>query len=465
MPSLAELTTPLTVEQATQVMLDRLAGRGRVIHDGTGAGELSISGAPNAAHDIVVTVASDGGNSVSLSWTIDGTAGGPATFAKSSAPAALGSSGISIALDSGTFAADDTYSFSVAPAVLPTTAWQPGSVPLSLLASEADPLADLSRLIAKIAASGLLETAAGDWLTLLAWNVYGLRKNPATATLGFVRLTNSSTSPQSIAVGQLWLSDAVGHRFTNTLDGTLAASGTLDLPVQAEQLGAGYNVAQGTIVAMVTPLPGVSVTNQVDWLTRSGAVPGTDEESDDLLRQRCRARWSALGIGATVATYRLWARTAEPAVQQVAVIQDVAVPGQVDVYIAGAAGAELSGAIVASVDAYIRPRMPACAGLFVASATAHAISVVGTVYVSTAKMAAAKAAIEAALTGYFNNAPIGGYSTPLAPNVISAEKIVGLITSPDGVIDALVTSPAANVTLGATEVPQPTYSLTYVAVP
>lgn len=465
MPSLAELMAPLTVEQATQVMLDRLSGRGRVTHAGTGAGELSISGAPTAAHDIVVTVASDGGNSVSLTWTIDGTAGGPATFAKSSAPAALGSSGISIALDSGAFAAADTYSFSVAPSMLPTTAWQPGSTPLSLLASEADPLADLSQLIAKIAASGLLESATGDWLTLLAWNVYGLRRNQATPTLGFVRLTNSGSSPQTIAVGQLWLSDAVGHRYTNTAGGTLAASGTLDLPVQAEQLGAAYNVAQATIIAMVTPLPGVSCSNPVDWLTRTGAVPGTDEESDDLLRQRCRARWSALGVGATVATYRLWARTADPAVQQVAVIQDGIVPGQVDVYIAGAAGAPLSGGIVAEVDAYIRPRMPVCTALLVASATAHAITVTATVYVSTAKMAAAKAAIEAALTSYFNNAPIGGYSTPLAPNVISAEKIIGLITGPDGVVDALVTSPTVNVTLGATEVPQPTYSLTYVAVP
>lgn len=450
-----------------QIMLDRQSGRGRVTHVGTGNGQLILSGSSSAVHRIVISVVSDSGNSVSYTWAIDSVAlQGPAIATKDDAPVALtGGDGIEVQFDSGLFVAQDSYSFEVWPVSLPVLAWQRGSVPRSLLESEADPLSELSSLVAMIAAGGLVETASGDWLTLLAKQVYGLDRNPATATIGVIRLSNSGSSAKSFGAGTLWVSDPYGHRYTNLADGTLPSGpSSIDVLFQAENPGQAYNVAHSTITQMVTPLPAVTCTNPVDWLVSSSAVPGSDAENDPLLRQRCRDRWSSIGVGATAATYRFWARTASPVVKTVAVIRDLVNTAQVDVYIAGASGSALSPTIVATVDAYIRARMPLTSGLLVASATAHPFTVSGTVWVSSSKAATAQAAIAAALQAYINNAPIGGYTGSTA-NIISMEKIIGLIAGQDGVVDATITSPLADITLAPTEVPQPTYLLSYLQVP
>lgn len=467
MPSLAELTATPSVSQVRTRMVDRLAGRGRITHTGTGSGQLSISGAPTESHDVEVTIASDTGSGVTFSVAVDGTTTvASASSLKGATYTHVSLAGVSLYFDAGSYTAGDTYEFQIAPSTIPTTAWQPGSTPLALLESEADPISEAFGLVSAVASGGLLEYASGDWLTLLAKQVYGLDRNPATATKGFIRLTNASATPQTIAVGQLWFSDLYGHRYTNTAGGTLAAGPgtTLDLAIQAEQTGASWNVASGQISQMVTPLPGVTCTNPTDWLSRTGAIPGADIESDDLLKQRCRDRWSSLGVAATEATYRFWARSAHPSVQQVAVLREPSSPGTVVVYIAGAGGSQLSFSIGAVVDAYIRERMPLTSNVWVAPATPHSFTVSGTVYVSSAKASATQAAIAAALQAYINNAPIGGY-TGSSSNIISLEKIIGLIAGQDGVVDATITSPTANVVLSPIEVPKPTYSLTYVQVP
>src|SRR5690606_696186 len=100
------------------------------------------------------------------------------------------------------------------------------------------------------------------------------------------------------------------RRFTNLTGGTLSLGGTLDLSWEAEEPGDDYNLANGTLTVMVTPLAGVTVANPDPgtgtWITQTGA----DEESDPELRERCRNKWSTLGTGSTEDSYEFWAKQA-----------------------------------------------------------------------------------------------------------------------------------------------------------
>lgn len=470
MLSLADLVAPKTRDEMLQVLLDRLSGRGRITHVGTGTGTFLFTGSPTAAHSVVIEIVADVGTEVDVNVYVDGALNDGIGWGKDVAGTDPVLPGVEITA-SGTFVAGDTYSFALTAPNFPATSWQIGSVPRSLLEAEADALSDLSQLIANIASGGELDTASGDWLTLLAAQRYGLTRTPATPTLCWLRLTGASgSSPQTIAVGQLWAKSngATGSilKYTNVSGGTLLAGpSTLDMLFLAERPGAIFNApAVGTVNALVTPLPGVTVANPADWLSRAQAIVGTDEESDVLLRQRCRDRWPALGIGDPAAKYRLWARTAAPSVTRVLVAPSSTVPGRVDVTLAGANGSVLSGGVVSAVDAFIRARIFET-DVLVAAAAAHAIPVSGIVYVEAAKLATVQAAALAALNGYFNTSPIGGFATPLSSHVISVEKVYGLITDRDGVVDFAPTAPLADVVLAANEIPaQDLSGLSFVGV-
>ena len=59
---------------------------------------------------------------------------------------------------------------------------------------------------------------------------------------------------------------------------------------------------------MLTTLVGVTATNIDNGSGTWATTQGTDEESDPLLKQRCRSRWAVLGIGANSDWYLYWCR-------------------------------------------------------------------------------------------------------------------------------------------------------------
>ena len=267
-------------------------------------------------------------------------------------------------------------------AELPTTSWQPDSVPRALLDVQAQAFAVFSSLIAAIAKGGILEDAEGDWLSILVRNNYAFTKKTAVFTRGTVVLTCASNAgPYTIAVNQLWATDGSNHRFNNVTGGVLAQGGTLSLTWQAEVGGGAYNVINNAITVLQTSLPGVTVNNpSSNWITQAG----TDVETDVALRQRAKDRWPDLGSGATAAAYRLWALSQSSEVKRVLVLEDrnlgVTQGGHVTVYLAGDAGAVSSGA-VATVNTYIQARRPLCVTVHVATGTNNPIPVTGTLYV------------------------------------------------------------------------------------
>jgi phage-related baseplate assembly protein len=342
----------------------------------------------------------------------------------------------------------------------PATSWQSGAVPRTLLELSADRGSKLSELVAAIAKGGFLDRAEGDWLTLLAKSVFDETRLAAVKTRGKVVLTCApAAGPYTISIGQLVASDASGKRFANIDGGTLAAGGTLTLTFEAETGGGAWNIAALTLTILLTPLAGVTINNPIDitlgtWITTTGA----DEETDAQLRVRCRAKWSSLGTGATADTFRFWALTASAEVKRVSVREhDYAgssIDGFVTLYLAGDGG-PVSAQAVADVAAYIAVRRPLCTTVLVFSATALNIVVAATLTVQAASLATAQGELPGYITEFAR-------SLDVASTVYRA-ALVEQLMRPQGMINAVLTSPAADVVLAFNAVATFTLSLTWVS--
>jgi uncharacterized phage protein gp47/JayE len=329
---------------------------------------------------------------------------------------------------------------------LPTDDWHEGGIERTLVEIDAKAVSELDVAVVGLAEGGSLDDAEDKWLQLLAAQRYGVEWQEATFAVHTVRLTDAASSgPHTIAVGQLWFTNAAGLRFTNTTGGTLDAGSTLDISVQAESPGSAYNVGLGTITNMLTPLPGVTATNTA--LTTSA----TDDETDAALRQRCRDSLAQRGPGAVAGAYRNWAQEADDEVTRVSV-DGGPTPGTVDVIIAGASGSLGSG-VVDAVQAYIDERVPLTVEADVRSAAALEIALVGTVYVTAANLAAAEAEGVALIEELQRETDIGGSALGGGASGVSRTEIIERLMRPTGVKNLALTSPAGDTALDTNEVP------------
>lgn len=322
----------------------------------------------------------------------------------------------------------------------PATDWQPGSVPRTLLEAYAEQLASFSTAQAAVAAGGFLDTSSGAWLTLLADQFFDVDRKEALTTKGTVRLTAAGgAGPYTITIGQLWVATSSGKRFTNVEGGTLTLAGTLDLEFEAESPGSAYNVGSSTITTLVTSLAGVTVNNPASpWITRAG----TDEEADAALRQRCRDRLPTIGTGATASAYRTWSQEASEEVRRVLVSGDGGT-GEVTVVIAGDDGPVSAGAVT-DVETALGERKPITDTLDVQNAVAEPIDVTATLYGEATYEDAALAEAEDAVAAAINAFEIGG--------TVYRAALIEALMSPDGVQNVVVSTPASDTVLAATEV-------------
>lgn len=484
MITLADLISGKTPDAYFDQLIQALKGIGFVEQQGVGTGSAESSGLALKSYTVKLTIVTaggigtaeyqytltdDNGNVVETSAvdtmpgdgivTIDDTIVTGLTLTFSDGPANSGDS----------FAVGDTYTVAIANPTFPVTAWQDGGVARTLVHMDAQALSDLRSLAANIAKGGLLTLATGPWLDLLAANMYGLTRSPAVIASGDIQLTVASGSgPYTVAAGDIWVSDNTGRRFVNIEGGTLSSAAPVLLAFQGEAAGSAYNVANGTITVLVTSYPGVTVTNPspgggASWATTAGV----DTETDAALVKRCEQRWPGLGGGATAAVYEFWAVSATDQVTRVRVEVSTTVAGQIDIRIAGPAGA-VAGGVVTAVQDYIDERAPLTSVPSVASATSTATQVTATIKVKAASLTQAQADATEHLDDYFNNLPIGGdYISGLTPpttGIISREKIIAALANCTGVVDVSMSLPAADINLTIDDVPTYTPTLTWVSV-
>lgn len=322
----------------------------------------------------------------------------------------------------------------------PVNSWQSGSVPLSLIQADASTLASLSQTISNIASGGLLSLATGGYLDLIAGSHYGLTRKPAVGTIGTMALTDAqSAGPFTITIGQL-VAASGNLLFSNTTGGTLNRGSTLSLVWACQTPGQsiGQNLTTPTPLTLVTPLPGVTVTNPPNagtstWIT----TQGSDAESDSSLVTRCMARWPGLGGGATALVYQAAAIASSLTITKASVLPG---NGIVTIYVAGPAGGSQSGD-VALAQAAITAIQPLCVIATVLPASNVAVTVAGTYSGSTAPNS-----VSAALSSYAAGIGIGG--------TVVLSKLIQTIMEQTGVTNVSLSSPGADIMMGTNQVAQ-----------
>lgn len=329
----------------------------------------------------------------------------------------------------------------------PVTDWHDGGTARTIIEMDAEESAMYSTSQVEVTKAGFLSTAAGGWLTLYAKEVYGLTRYPAGYTEGPELLTCApGEGPFTILPGQLWFTDGV-RRYTNIDGGTLASGSTLTVTLRAESPGADYNVPVGTVTTMLTPLVGVTATNVDSGAGTWPSTQGTDEESDPLLKQRCRSRWAVLGLGANSDWYVYYCRNEHPYAAQVTrvlVETDPGGSGTVIVTIAGPDGA-LSGTVVSVVESAILAKKPLCISVIVQSATNEVIDIEGTIY-AYADDGTVKTQALAELATYARTLGIGD-------TAYHSQIVDGLQFDITKVRNAILVAPAADVVPDAHAVP------------
>jgi phage-related baseplate assembly protein len=326
----------------------------------------------------------------------------------------------------------------------------------------------LAGSIFKLAAAGLLDTATGSWLTLLAKSAYDLDRTAAGYTVGDVKVTVASgASPITIVPGGMWVRDpSTGRRFqsANAANVVIGAGSSDYVSFKAESPGDDYNLGLDTITELVTTtFLGTTVTNDGNGTGEWVTTLGVDEESDADLRTRCRDRWSTLTANPPSEAYRTFAIGASSLITRAYV--DASNPGgagTIYVYLAGPSGA-VTGTETTAADTVLQERKALNSVVTVYSATNRSCALTGTIYVEDGyDTGDVEAAVEEALDAYFQTIPIGGNDMNGTSKVWSA-LVAKAIQAVDGVALAQLTS--GDFTMTATQVATVDYSaLIYQAV-
>lgn len=475
MTTLADLVQERTKEQMRELLLLALKGVGFVSKSGPGTGSLALSGAAAGDFEVVVRISTAG--ELGAAEMEVSTDGGDTFEAAETIPSdgefEVPDTGVTLLFANGddgeSFSLGDEFTFEVATPTLEATAWQPGSVPLSLVGMDSEAMADYEKLRAKIAAGGFRTTAEDAWLDLWLEDVYDLERRRGLPTIGNVTLTDAANAgPFTILAGALWVGTSAGLKFVNATGGTLTQGGTLTLSFRADRVGTQHNVAGGGISVMFTPLPGVTVSNPNpmggSWITQAG----TNRETDDEYGDRATERWPALGVGIPSETYDLWAKTAAPSVTKTKTRNHPSIPGTIQLFLATAAGVA-SGGVVTAVDDYAQPRVGFTSLLVTASAVAYAYTITATVYCLAGYGAAVVAGITKNLVALHSGGPTTDAKIALPGldigDTIYRDAIIEELMRPAGVIRAPMVSPAADHTMAGTEVAVPTASVSMTGSP
>ena len=145
-------------------------------------------------------------------------------------------------------------------------------------------------------------TASGEYLEAHAAQ-RGLSRKHGTKAVGSVMFTAANTEHEDILIPagtEVCTTDPQMLRFVTDRDTVLpSTSGTVYADATAVQIGSAYNVRFNRIGIMVTPVMGIaSVKNNASF---NG---GTDDESDEMLRERIEESYRNISNGANAAYYR-----------------------------------------------------------------------------------------------------------------------------------------------------------------
>jgi phage-related baseplate assembly protein len=329
---------------------------------------------------------------------------------------------------------------------IPTSTWRVGDPTRACFKFVAETLGLREPVAALFVKSGFLSTAEGDWLTLLARELYGVERVEAVAATSTVTLVNSGGGYYARAAGEVTVSSSTsGQTYHSTAALALAPGATATLTVEADLAGSDGSAIENEIDTIVTTMLGVAIT-------ASTVAVGQDAQEDASLREQCRATLGALSPNGPPDAYEFVARSSKltglTTITRADATEDSAT-GDVTVYIAGTAGGALPAevtAVQAAIDVWATPMTVTAT---VVAASEQSVDVTATVS-GTDVPATIEDDAAAVLAKLLSEVPIGGLLSRSA--VIST--IHGLLVEA-GVVNPTVTLsvPAADVELGEGEIP------------
>lgn len=262
------------------------------------------------------------------------------------------------------------------------------------------------------------------------------------AGTGTLTLTGSPTAPHQVVVRI----DATGQSgvavWSYSLDGaTWVSAGA------AASLAIGSTGITVTLTNVDSPsfIIGDTYTFQTpgSWITSQGA----NEETDDALRGRCRARWTTLSLIGTQDLYQLLVKATPGSGSQVTQIitqPDININNKLNIILAGPGGV-LPAGVISDVQVFLNKRVPGTVRVFVASPGTLNVTLAAQLTCDASLLAAVQAAAQTAMTNYILSVPING--------VVKVAKIIDLLMSVAGVTDVsgvTINTLAQNLDLGAT---------------
>lgn len=338
---------------------------------------------------------------------------------------------------------------------LPVTSWQTGDPTRSLYLVLSEKLETLETIVVGFISSGFLDYASGDWLTVLAKQVYNVDRPAASYATTTETLTNSGGGIFEIGPGDLtFKNSATGKTYHNTTGGTLGGTpATLSLAVEADEAGSASSAGAGEIDTLVTTLLGVTCTNAI-------AAIGIDAQDDPTLRQQCRDKLGSLSPNGPSDAYSYVARnsdlTGTTAVTRVRVYPD-SDTGQVTVYLAGPSGAVSSGDLSLVQTAIATYATPLCITPIINSAASVTIDVTYTAYIYKSANKTTQQAeddIAASIESLFAETPIGGDIVPPATTGdLNTSQIVDAIKVYPQVFKVAVSLPSVDTPIANNQVP------------
>jgi hypothetical protein len=341
-----------------------------------------------------------------------------------------------------------------------TTSWKSGAVVRTMITACAVVLSAYSTLQAKIAQSGFMPLAVGDWLTLVARYVYEVERIEATFATGAVTLTNSGGGVYSGDPDDLvFTNPTTGKTYRNTEAFSIAALGTLTLAIQATEQGSLSTSAPATITELTTTLLGVTCSNAL-------AVVGHDAELDPALRARCSEKLGSLSPFGPWDAYASAVRNAvredgtSLGITRFRIDKDGT--GHVYVYLATDSGAvlgtvgDLSTDLGIADEAIQQNAAPLAVTAVVASATPVTIAPTYELWMyntSGATDAEVEALVATRLSVFMAGQPIGGnIIAPAAGKVFQDAIRAAIAASLPEIFHVVVTVPGGDTTLALTEV-------------
>lgn len=257
-----------------------------------------------------------------------------------------------------------------------------------------------------------------------------------------VTLQFTGTDGAKIPAGSVFLTLAGQEFITQTA--AVISGGTAEVPADAEEIGATYNVLAGTIINQYNSISGVTaVTNP------EAAAGGADAEGDASLVQRYYAYLQTPATSGNIHHYEQWALET-PGVGAVKVTPLENGPGTVGVLIVGPQKQPVDNAIVTACAAHIEANRPIGPVVTVSSAEGLAINIAAMVNISPSTTAAlVQSAFASSLDTYLKSIAFIKYE--LLYNQVSF-----LLMGIDGVEDfsnLQINGAAENITIAVKQVP------------